>query len=179
MTKLLQYRIPLSRNRKCLPTMVNKAVDIRLSGLGGRDIVDEFQGRNDRPIINEVEGSCPHFPVLLNQSPQSFSDFPGMERGHFLLNPGEYNVRTGVENPLFDAVPGFKVDGFTQPTGRETIGQFPNYFAGCNDLRGQTHRVRVNVLNDNVEGLPIRQGHNLLKHGAGRFIKTKPNTLIE
>lgn len=159
--------------------MIYKAVDVRLSGLGSRDIVDGFQGRNDCPVINEVEGSRPHFPVILNQPTQSFSDFTGMERGHFLLNPGEYDIRNSIENPLFNTIPGFKVDGFAQPTGREPIGQFPNDFAGCNDLRGQTHRVRVNVLDNNVEGLPIRQGHNLLEYRTGRFVKTKPNTPIE
>lgn len=159
--------------------MVNKAVDIGLPGLGSRDIVDGFQGCNDSSIVNEVERSGPHFPVFLNQPPQPFGDFTGMEGSHFLLNPAEYNIRTGVENPLFDAVPGFKVDGFAQPTGREPIGQFPDHFAGCNDFRGQSHRVRVNVLNDNVEGLPIRQGNNLSINRAGRFIKTKPNSPIQ
>ena len=171
--------IKFPRNRKCLPTMVNKAVDIRLSGLGGRDIVDGFQGRNYSPVVNKVEGCSPHFPVLLNQTPKSFSHFTNVECRHFLLNSGKNNVRDGIKNPLFNAIPGFKVDRFSQFANREPIGQFPDHFAGCNDFRGQSHRVRVNVLNDNVEGLPIRQGNNLSINRAGRFIKTKPNSPIQ
>ncbi len=166
------------RSCKCLPRVIDKAVYIRLSGLGGGDIVDRFKGSNNSPVINEVEGCSPHFPVLFNQPPQSGCDFPCMQSRHFLLNPGEYDIRDGIENPLFNAIPGFKVDRFSQFANREPIGQLPDHFAGCNDFRGQSHRVRVNVLNDNVEGLPLRQGNDLTINRAGRFIKTKPNTPI-
>ena len=175
----LTTRIKFPGNRKCLPTMVNKAVDIRLSGLGCRDIVYGFQCRNYGSVINKVEGCRPHFAVLLNQTPQSFSYFTNVECRHFLLNSGKNNVRYGIENPLFNAIPGFKVDRFSQFAGREPIRQLPDHFAGCNDFRGQSHRVRVNVLNDNVEGLPVRQGNNLSINGAGRLIKTKPNSPIQ
>ena len=90
--------------------MVNKAVDIRLSGLGSRDIVDGFQGRNNSPVVNEVERCSTHFPVFFNQPPQSGCDFPCMQSRHFFLNPGEYDIRDGIENPLFNAISGFKVD---------------------------------------------------------------------
>ena len=165
--------------RKCLPTMVNKAVDIWLSGLGGGDSVDRFQGCNDSPIVNVVERRGSHFPVLFNQSPQPQLDFPCMESRHFLLNPGEYNVRDGIENPLFNAIPGLKNDLRSQRTGREPETKFPDNLAGCNDLRGQSHRVRVNVLNNDNERIPVRQGQDFIINRTRWFNKTMPNTPIE
>lgn len=178
MTCLTRHIIQRS-NSKGLPTMVNKTVDIGLSRLGCGNPVDGFQGRNDSPIINVMEGRGSHFPVFFNQSPQPQFEFPCMESHHFLLNPGEYDIRCGIKNPLFNAIPGLKNDFGSQRTGREPEAQFTDDFAGCNDLRGQSHRVGVNVLNNDNERISARQGKDFIINRTRWFIKTVPNTPIE
>ena len=179
MTNILQYGTIMPRNSKCLPRVVNKAINIGLPRLGSGYPVDGFKGCNNGSVVHKMKGWSSHLTVFFNQSFQPQFEFSSVQRCHFLVNPWKNNVRNGIKNPLFNAVTGCENEGLYGRTGGKPEAQFADKIAGCNDLRGKSHGVRVHVLNDNCKGFPARKGQDSIINRTGRFIKTMPNTLIE
>lgn len=161
---------------KGLPRVVNKAENIGFTGFRSGYAEDGFKGCYYASVVNVVKGRRSHFAVRFNQSFHPLCDFTGVQCGHFLFDSWENNVRTGIKNPLLNAISGHQIDRIYLLTYLKSVSKFSNDFAGINDLWCQPQRIGLNVLDNYFNGLPFRKGQYPSIYGTRFFIKTMPNS---
>lgn len=157
---------------ECLPRMTFQSENILFPRFGGWDLVDGTKCGNYDFIINPVERRTSHCAVQFDKASFAVFNICAMSGHNFLFNSWNTNIRAGIEYPFLNGVSWNKTNRLNLNICIKPVGKFPDQFASINNIWCQLHRIRVNILNNNLYPVRATDAHNSTKNFIGCFIKT-------